>query len=89
MGRFSMTDIRDVSLVLGMEATRDRTKETVTIAQKNCVKSLLERYGMGNCNPAYTPGAGKELSLDQPEETILDKEDKRRFQTITGSVMYL
>ena len=69
MGPFSMTDMGDVSLILGMETTRDRTKWTVTIAQKNYVQSLLERYGMANCYPAYTPGAGKELSLDQPEES--------------------
>ena len=42
MGRFSMTDMGDVSLVLGMEVTRDRTKGTVTITQENYVKSLLE-----------------------------------------------
>ena len=59
MGRFSMTDMGDVLLVLGIEVTRDRTKGTVTIAQENYVKSLLERYGMGNCNPAHTPGVGK------------------------------
>ena len=32
---------------------------------------------------------GKELSLDQPEKRILRKEEKQRFQAITGSVMYL
>ena len=56
---FSMTDMRDVSLVLGAEVTRDRTKGTVAITQENGVKSLLEGYGMGNCNSAYTPDAGK------------------------------
>ena len=59
MGRFSMTDMGDVLLVFGMEVTRDRTKGTVTITQKNYVKFLLERYGMGNCNPAHTPGVEK------------------------------
>ena len=59
MGRFSMTDMGDASLVLGMEVTRGRTKETVAITQENYVKSLLERYGTGNCNPAHTPGVEK------------------------------
>ena len=58
-GRFSMIDMGDVLLVFGMEVTRDRTKGTVTITQETYVKSLLERYGMGNCNPAHTPGVGK------------------------------
>ena len=44
---------------------------------------------MANCNSTYTPGMGKELSLDQPEKRILRKEEKQRFQAITGSVMYL
>ena len=89
MGRFSMADMRDVSLVLGMEVTRGHTKGTVTITLENYVKSLLERYGMGNCNTAYTPGTGKLLPLDQPEDKLLNKEDKRHFQAIKGSVMYL
>ena len=59
MGRFSMTDMEDVLLVFGMEVTRDRTKGTVTITQENYVKSLLERYGVGNWNPAHTPDVGK------------------------------
>ena len=73
MGYFFMTDMGDVSLVLGMEVTRDRTKGTVTITQENYVKFLLEWYGMENFNPAYTPGVGKKLSLDQPGENILTK----------------
>ena len=73
MGRFWMTDMGDVSLVLGMDVTRDRTKGTVTITQENYVKSLLERYGMGNCNPAHTPGVGKEFSLYQPEQNRSNK----------------
>ena len=59
MGRFLMTDMEDMLLVFGMEVTCDRTKGTVTITQENYVKSLLERYGMGDCNPAHTPGLEK------------------------------
>ena len=89
MSRFSMTDMGDVSLVLGMRVTRNRTKGTVTITQDDCTKSLLERYGMASCNTACTPSVGKELSLDQPEGEILSKEEKQRFQAINGSVRYL
>ena len=37
----------------------------------------------------YTPGVGPKLSLNQPEKKMLDEEDKKRYQTITGAVMYL
>ena len=61
----------------------------MAITQEKYTKSLLERYGMASWNSTYTPGVGKELSLDQPEERPLSKEEKQRFQAITGSVMYL
>ena len=84
-----MADMGDVSLVLGMGVTRDREKGTVAITQEKHTKSNLERYGMTNCNSTYTPGVGKELSLDQPEERLQSKQEKQRFQAITGSVTYL
>ena len=89
MSCFSMTDMGDVSLVRWMGVTRDREKETVTISREHYTKSLLKRYGMASCSPAHTPGVGTELLLDQPEERLLSKQEKQRFQTITGSVMYL
>ncbi|CAN0558857.1 unnamed protein product [Laminaria digitata] len=89
MSRFSMADMGDVSLVLGTSATRDRGKETVTITQGRYTKSLLERYCVASCNSTYTPAVGKELSLGQPEEMLLSKEEKQRFQAIIGSAMYL
>ena len=44
---------------------------------------------MASCNPAYTLAAGTELPLDQPKKRLLSREEKQRFQAITGSVMYL
>ena len=89
LSRFSITDMGDVSLVLGMGVTRDREKATVTITQETYTKSLLELYGMASCNSTYTPGLGKGPSIDHLEERLLSKEEKQRFQAITGSVMYL
>ena len=44
---------------------------------------------MKGCNPAYTPGVGPKLSLNHPEEKLLDEDDKKRYQFITAAVMYL
>ena len=44
---------------------------------------------MKGCNPAFTPGVGPELSLNQPERNPLDEEGKRRYQSIVGAPMYL
>ena len=89
MNRFETSDMGDVSRILGMNVTRDREKETITINQKDYTQDVIQCYGMKGCNPAYTPGVGPELSLNQPEENLLNEEEKRRYQAITGAVMYL
>ena len=78
-GRFSTTDMGEVSLLHEMGVTRDRKKGTVAITQDNYTKSLLERYGMGNYNPTYTPGVESELSLDQPEEKLSEQGGQSAF----------
>ena len=50
-----MTDLGDVSKVLGMNVTRDRENGTITIDQKDYTEDILERYGMTNCNVEFTP----------------------------------
>ena len=72
MSRFAITDMGDISLILGMQVTRNRENGMLTISQANCTRSVLEKYGMGECKPVNTPGAGKELSLDQPEGNLLN-----------------
>ena len=49
MDQFKMTDTGDVSLVLGMQVTRDRQGKALTLRQENYTKSILERFGMADC----------------------------------------
>ena len=83
MDQFKITDMGDVSLVLGMQVTRDRQGKTLTICQEKYTKSILERFGMPDCKPSSTPGFGCELSTEQPEGTLLNKEETQRYQAIT------
>ena len=69
--------------------TYHRKQGTLAITQENYTKSVLDKFGMGSCNPLSTLGFGSELSVEQPEEMLLNAEDKQRYQAITGSVMYL
>lgn len=89
MQRFKMTDMGDVSLVLGMQVTRDRANCTLSISQEDYTRSILQKFGMADCKPVSTPGAGPELSTNQPESSLLNDEEKEKYQAITGSVMYL
>ena len=45
MTKFAMKDLRDVSLILGMQVSRDLLKGTLDINQGNYVKAILQRYG--------------------------------------------
>ena len=67
-----MTDMGNVSLVLGMQGTHDRQGKTLTISQENYTNSILERFGMADGKPSSTPGFGSALSTKQPEGTLLN-----------------
>ena len=49
--RFTMSDMGEVSHILGMTVTRDNDQGTLSITQKDYVDHILERFGMDNCNP--------------------------------------
>ena len=89
MDPFAMTDMGDVSMVLGMQITRDREAKALTISQAHYAKSVLARSGMAGCNPVHTTGAGAELSLKQPGTMLLDSTGIQLYQTITESLMFL
>ena len=79
MSRFSMTDkgqrvtrARDGCYPWPREGDRDHHPGEI-------YKSLLEWYGTASCKSTYTPGVGKELSLDQPEERIPSMEEITAF----------
>ena len=72
-----------------MSITRDHEKGAITNRQKDYTEDVVQLYGMEGCNRAYTFGVGPELSPNQPEEKLLTGEEKRRYQAITGAVIYL
>ena len=87
--RFEMTDMGEVSRILGMEVTRDYGEGTLAITQTAYVDNILERFGLQNANAAHTPGYGPELSAEQPEDKLLGAEATKLCQSITGSLLYL
>ena len=44
---------------------------------------------MTNCNVAFTPGVGPDISLNQPTNRLLDEQEKQRYQSIAGALMNL
>lgn len=79
----------DVPKVLGMSVARDREKGTITTDQDEYTEEVVERFGMKDCNLAFTPGAGPEVSLNQPKKNLLDDEGKQQHQSIIVTAIYL
>ena len=84
-----MTNLGNVSKVLGTNVTRDRENGTITIDQEDYTEDILERYGITNCNVAFTPSVGPEISFDQSADRLLDEQGKQRYQSIAGVLIYL
>ena len=82
--KIKMKDMGDVSLVLGMQVTRRRGNDTLTISQEEYTKSILDPLGMADCHAAISPGYGSEVSTKLPKEMILDEKISQRYQAITG-----
>ena len=89
MNRFTISGMGDVSKILGTNVTCGREKGVITISQKDYTDDMVRVYGMGGFNPTYILGVGPELSLNQPEKKLLNEEEKRRYQVITGAMMHL
>ena len=89
MDRFKMTGMGNVSRILGLQVTRNRAEKTLTVNLEDYTKSVLERFGSTNYKPALTLGYGLESFTNQPEETLLNADEKQRYQAIAGTVISL
>ena len=57
--KFAMTDLGDVSQILGIEVKRDKAAGTIELSRGQCTLSVLKRFNMSDCNPVHGPGIGK------------------------------
>lgn len=61
----------------------------MAISQGRYVRTILERFGMQDAKPVDTPGYGAEISAEQPVDQLLGPTEKKLYQSITGSILYL
>ena len=84
--RFDMTDMGSAHMYLGMQISRNRTSNTITLDQRKYVQIVLDRFNMSNCNPVSTPmetglKLGKRIDNATPYE-------KHEYQKIIGCLEY-
>ena len=52
---FEMTDQGEIHFILGMTIKRDSENRTLFINQMEYLESMLEIFGMADCQPVATP----------------------------------
>ena len=62
--KFVLKDLGGVSLILGMQVSRDRLKGTLDINEGSYVNAILQRYGFVDSRSVNTPATGKSLDLN-------------------------
>jgi hypothetical protein len=49
---FKIKDLGDLSKLLGMHSTRDRSARTISLDQSKYLRNILAKYGMTDCKPS-------------------------------------
>lgn len=76
------------SLYLGIKIMYNSTTRTCTLSQAHYIETVLDRFGMTNCNPVKTPLPAKTfLSTGTTEEIDLAKE--RPYQQLVGCLQWI
>jgi len=83
---FKMTDLGEISWILGMEVKQDRERKTMTILQEKYINNILERYGQLNVHPMTTLSLPNEqlVKLKSPKPDV----DIQWYQSAVGTLMY-
>src|SRR6266581_7699802 len=85
---YEMTDMGEIQSYLGVNITRDHANHTMEINQTDYIQQVVERFGMRDANPVYTPlPAGAEAHLVKYEDQASTSKIKK-YQQIIGSLLY-
>ncbi len=85
--KLELSDLGNISYYLGMEISRDRTKNKLFLSQKKYINELLTKFNINGDKPIYSPsvqGVRLEKNTEQAELN-----DINLYQQQIGSLMYL
>jgi hypothetical protein len=81
---YQMTDLGEISWILGIQITRDRDKGTIALSQEKFIEEILDRFKKSQVRPISTPALANEhlTKLSTPEI------DAKSYQSAVGALMY-
>ena len=69
--KYDMKELGELTYFLGLEIQRDRAARTLKISQGKYLRSILERFGMAECKPKFTPAVENEYLRPASAEDML------------------
>jgi hypothetical protein len=88
--KYAITDNGDAHWVLGCKITRWRSRGCLKLDQEQYVTSILQQFGMSNCNPVFVPMANRlttEMCPKTESETV--EANSLPYKQAVGKLMYL
>ena len=87
---FEVNDMGEPKMIIGVEIKRDRDSQSLTISQKNYVRTVLEHFGLAKANSVAMP-LDPNIILQKPQENeTIKTEDKlaKGYATVVGAIGY-
>jgi hypothetical protein len=81
---YKMTDLGDISWILGMHVTCDRNAGWIAISQQKYIEEILGRFGMSDMHPISTPTLANKHLIKLTSAEI----DIKAYQSAIGALMY-
>jgi hypothetical protein len=87
--RFKIKDLGDLSQLLGMHITRDRSVRTISLDQSKYLRDILPKYGMTDAKPSSLPiDPGLLAGLVHMSSPYLTGVAKDVYPSLMGSLQY-
>ena len=87
--RFKIKDLGDLSQLLGMHITRDRSARTISLDQSKHLRDILAKYGMTDAKPSSLPmDPGFLAGLAHMSSPYLTGVAKDVYPSLLGSLKY-
>ncbi|CAI7834926.1 unnamed protein product [Closterium sp. NIES-53] len=85
--KFKCKALGDVSFYLGLHIERDVEKQCMRVHQRKYLEALAANFGQSEGHVA-TPFPSGFKCVKGPEEESVSEEERRRFHSLVGSLMY-
>ncbi|CAI7898033.1 unnamed protein product [Closterium sp. NIES-54] len=85
--KFKCKALGDVSFYLGLHIERDVEKRCMRVHQQKYLEALVAKFGQSEGHVA-TPFPSGFKCVKGPEEESVGEEERRRFHSLVGSLMY-